>query len=127
MQFITLAIVGVLSGICASLGIGGGFILLIYLTAIISTNQLEAQLINLIFFIPIGLIALIIHVRHKLVVKSVAIPASIAGSFGAVSGAIIATMLDPTIVSKLFAIFILFVGLNQLFAKEKKHDKPIEN
>ena len=123
MQFIILGIVGLLSGICASLGIGGGFILLIYLTAIISTNQLEAQLINLIFFIPIGTIALFLHIKHKLVDKSVALPASISGSLGAVFGVLIATLLNPTLVSKLFAIFILLMGLNQLFAKEKITDQ----
>lgn len=121
MLSIILGIVGLLSGICASLGIGGGFVLLIYLTAIASTNQLEAQLINLIFFIPIGLLSLFLHIKHKLVVKEAAIPAAIAGSFGAVCGVLLATMLEPKLISKIFAVFILIVGAMQL--KGKKEEK----
>lgn len=122
MEYVVLVIVGVLSGICASLGIGGGFVLLVYLTAIISTNQMEAQLINLIFFIPIGLIALILHIKHKLVDKKVAIPAAIAGCFGSIIGVFVASMLSPNILSKLFAVFILVIGVKQLFSKEKPTD-----
>lgn len=118
MHYVILGIVGLLSGVCAALGIGGGFVLLIYLTAIASTNQLEAQLINLIFFIPIGLLSLILHIRHKLVVKEAAIPAAIAGSFGAICGVLLATMLEPKLISKIFAIFILIVGIMQLKGKK---------
>lgn len=122
MNYIILGIVGLLSGICASLGIGGGFVLLIYLTAVLSTNQLQAQLINLIFFIPIGLISLIMHYKHKLIVTEAVLPSAISGSIGAVCGVLIATMLDTKLISKIFAVFILIVGVIQLKGK-----KEVEN
>lgn len=119
MQTVSLIIVGILSGICASLGIGGGFVLLIYLTAVLSTNQLEAQFINLVFFIPIAILSLFFHIRHKLVVKEVAFKVIISGVIGAVIGVFIATILDAKLLSKLFAMFILVIGIQQLFQKEK--------
>lgn len=119
MQTVLLIIVGILSGICASLGIGGGFVLLIYLTAVLSTNQLEAQFINLVFFIPIAILSLIFHIKHKLVVQKVAIKVIITGVIGAIMGVFIATILDAKLLSKLFAMFILVIGIQQLFQKEK--------
>lgn len=124
MEYIIWSIVGILSGICAALGIGGGFVLLLYLTAIASANQLEAQLMNLIFFIPIGVIALILHIKHKLVEKKIAVPTAISGCIGAVGGVILATYLEPDLISKLFAVFILIVGFFQVFGgSKKKNDK----
>lgn len=117
--YIIWIIVGLLSGVCASLGIGGGFILLIYLTAIVSTNQLEAQLINLVFFIPIAVISLFIHIRHRLVEKKIALTSIVSGTFGCVIGVFIATLLKPEFVSKIFAVFIFIIGVKQVFAKNK--------
>ena len=45
-----------LTGILASLGLGGGMILILYLTIFAGMAQFEAQGINLIFFIPIALL-----------------------------------------------------------------------
>jgi len=118
MLYIIWVIVGLLSGICASLGIGGGFILLIYLTAILSTNQFEAQLINLVFFIPIAVVALFIHIRHKLVEKKIALTSIITGTIGSVIGVFIATLLKPDLVSKIFAVFIFTIGVSQVFARK---------
>ena len=55
-----------LTGIFASLGLGGGMILILYMTIFAGYTQLDAQGINLIFFIPIALLSLIIHTKSKL-------------------------------------------------------------
>ena len=44
-------IAGLLSGIIGAMGLGGGAVLLIYLSLIKGTDQLKAQGINLLFFI----------------------------------------------------------------------------
>ena len=44
--------IGVISGICSAMGVGGGSILLLYLTAFAGYDQLSAQGINLVFFLP---------------------------------------------------------------------------
>ena len=54
MGYLVVGVVSLLSGVTASMGLGGGFVLLIYLTAFANVPQMEAQLINLIFFLPIG-------------------------------------------------------------------------
>ena len=54
-----------LAGALSGMGLGGGGILLVFLTAFSSIDQLTAQGINLIFFLPTGLIAIIIYAIKK--------------------------------------------------------------
>ena len=49
---------GLFSGIIGAMGLGGGAVLIIYLSVFTDMPQLEAQGINLIFFIPIAIAAL---------------------------------------------------------------------
>ena len=60
------AVVGALSGVIASMGLGGGFVLLIWLTLHDGMPQREAQGVNLLFFLPIALISVIMHIRVKI-------------------------------------------------------------
>ena len=57
-------IAALLTGIFASMGVGGGMILIIYLTVFGGFDQLAAQGINLIYFIPIALLSVILHSRN---------------------------------------------------------------
>lgn len=113
-----LGLAGFFAGGCASLGIGGGFVLLLYLTLIAGTPQLEAQLINLLFFLPIGGFSLGFHLKHGLVEKSVLLPSILGGILGAACGTALAGGLDDRGVSKLFALLILIVGLRELFSSQ---------
>ena len=57
---------GLLSGIIGGMGLGGGVVLIIYLTVFLDTPQLKAQGINLLFFIPIAITAVIIYaIKHN--------------------------------------------------------------
>jgi len=60
MDLIIIGIVSFLSGIMASMGLGGGMVLILYLSAINGLDQLSSQGINLLFFIPIGIFSVIL-------------------------------------------------------------------
>ena len=62
---ISALLAGLFSGILGSMGLGGGAILVIYLSLFTNTEQLRAQGINLLFFIPIALISVIIYSKAK--------------------------------------------------------------
>lgn len=123
LLYITLGIVGLLSGITASLGIGGGFVLLIYLTAIASVPQMEAQLLNLLFFIPIGIMSIILHIRHRLIEKSIVLKSVFGGILGVFLGVYIGTLIPNEILSKIWAVFILIIGIRELIRKKPKQIK----
>ena len=110
-------IVGALSGIIASMGLGGGFVLLVWLTLFQDVPQRTAQGINLLFFLPIALISIILHSRAKLIDKKLVLSLIPGGIIGAVLGTIGSQALGNELLRKLYAIFLLAFGLRELFKK----------
>ena len=73
---------GLLSGIIGAMGMGGGAVLIVYLTLFLDVEQLKAQGTNLIFFIPIGVTALIIYSIKKQIKWKKALPLAVGGIVG---------------------------------------------
>lgn len=113
----TAAIVGFLTGVLASMGLGGGFILVVWLTLAEGVDQRAAQGINVLFFLPIALIALIMHLKNGLVNKAVVKSMILGGLIGAVVGTIGAQLIGNGLLRKLYALFLLAFGLRELFGK----------
>lgn len=120
MNFITIAIVSFATGIFASLGLGGGMILIVYLTVFANMPQITAQGINLVFFIPIAVISIIFHAKNKLIEWKKIVPVIITGTIFAIIFSIIANKMDNSLLRKIFGIFIILTGLKELFYKRKK-------
>ena len=70
---IVALLAGLFSGIIGGMGLGGGAVLIIYLTLFTETEQLTAQGINLLFFIPTALLAVIIYAVKKKIKSAVII------------------------------------------------------
>lgn len=119
------AAVGAAAGALASMGMGGGFVLLLYLVISGSSQQLAAQGQNLVFFIPIILLSLIIHIKNKLVDFKVALLCALCGAGTVVLGYLLAVNISGDALKKLFAVFVIVAGLKDLFAK-KKQKNPLE-
>ncbi|MCI5751488.1 MAG: sulfite exporter TauE/SafE family protein [Oscillospiraceae bacterium] len=109
-----------LTGFLSSLGVGGGVILIVYLTVIAGVDQLTAQGINLIFFLPIALLSVIIHRKNKLVDIKQLIPAMIVGSIFSVVGAFAAELIGGELLRKGYGIFVMILGVRSLFQRSKK-------
>lgn len=104
-----------LTGIFASLGVGGGMILIIYLTVFGGFDQLSAQGVNLVYFIPIAALAVIIHTKNGLIRWKKIIPAMAAGTVFSAAGAFAAERIGSPAMKKIFAVFILLIGVRELF------------
>ncbi len=128
MEWVWIAAVSLAAGISASMGLGGGFVLLVYLTATAGVPQLEAQWMNLIFFLPIGGLALWMHLKNRLVEKRVLLPAILCGLLGAALGCWLAGFLEGALLSKIFAGFLAAVGVKEVLQlggkKENSGAKP---
>lgn len=118
-------IIGLLSGIAASMGFGGGFILIIYLTAFSDVDQITAQGVNLLFFLPIALVSLIIHQKNRLIKWHVLLSLIPGGIAGILLGAFISSNIDVSFLQKLFAGLLIFVGFKELFHKNEKNSKKV--
>ena len=118
--FLFSAVIGALCGILSAFGIGGGSLLMVWLTAILSIEQRTAQGINLLYFLPTALAALLIHTKRHLVNWKCAVPAILSGCIAAAFFAWIGSRLELTLLRKLFGGFLLIVGVLEF---RKKADK----
>ncbi len=105
-----------LTGLLASLGVGGGMVLIIWFTAVMGMSQLEAQGINLLFFLPIALLSVIIHRKNGLIDLKRLVPVFLTGAVGAAAGAYFAKLMGSELLGKIFAVFILLIGIKELFS-----------
>lgn len=121
------AVVGFLTGILASMGLGGGFILVVWLTLFQDTPQKTAQGINLLFFLPIALISLIFHLKNHLVNKKLVMRLVLGGIPGAVAGTLCTQFIDNNLLRKLFAAFLMLFGLRELFSKPRSEKNSPEH
>lgn len=110
-----------LTGIFASMGLGGGMVLIVYLTVFAGFSQIAAQGINLVFFIPIAVISLVFHTKNGLVEWKKAVPAVLWGTAAVVISAWLATQVGQSLLSKAFGIFLILMGLKELFFKSEDH------
>ena len=110
-----------LTGIFASMGLGGGMVLIVYLTVFAGFSQLVVQGINLVFFIPIAIISLVLHTKNKLVEWKKAVPAVLWGTAAVIISAWLANRIEQSLLSKAFGIFLILMGLKELFFKSEKH------
>lgn len=119
---ITALIAGLLSGIIGAMGLGGGAVLIIYLCAFANTEQLTAQGINLIFFIPIATLAVTVYAIKKQIRWKTVLPMAFGGMLGAVGGLYLATLLGGGLIGKIFGGFLIILGIREVFKKQE--NKP---
>lgn len=118
-----VALVGFCSGIISGMGIGGGTILIPALLFLTDITQQQAQGVNLIYFIPTAITALITHQKKGNLDWKTARPIAILGFAGAAAGAFLAVSLESDVLRKVFGGFLFLMGLSEIFKKDKKKDK----
>ncbi|MCI8415321.1 MAG: sulfite exporter TauE/SafE family protein [Ruminiclostridium sp.] len=119
MSWLIALAAGTATGILSAFGIGGGSLLLIYLTALAGVSQHQAQGINLLYFLPAAAAALPAHHKNGLLEKKTILPAILAGLATSALAACFSNGLDTGVLRKLFGLFLLYVGLRELFHKDK--------
>ena len=107
-QWLLPLLVGAATGVLSGFGVGGGTLLLVYLTAFAGVEQRQAQGINLLYFLPAALLALPAHWKNGYIEKPALIPAVGAG----------ATALEVGVLRKCFGAFLIVIGLTELFGKK---------
>lgn len=111
---------GLLTGILSGFGVGGGTLLLVYMTLIAGLDQQLAQGINLLYFLPAALLALPSHAKNGYIEKKALLPVIGAGLACAALGAWAATAVNTDLLRKCFGIFLILIGAWELFKKAKK-------
>lgn len=110
-------LIGSLLGFLAGLGVGGGSLLMLWLTLVLSIEHDIARSINLIFFIPSALIASAFRWKQGTLDIRQVLPAIIGGCISAACFSLLSKQLDISLLKKLFGALLLFTGIRELFYK----------
>ncbi len=121
------AIVGFVTGVIASMGLGGGFVLMIWLTGFAGLEQRAAQGVNLLFFLPIAVLSLVFHIRGGLIDKQLVKQYLFGGVAGAVLGTLASSVIPNELLRTLFSLFLLGFGLRELFAPSPQRETSDKN
>ena len=111
--------VGILLGFLSGLGTGGGSLLILWLTVVLNMDPLTARSINLLFYIPSALTAILFRrTRTGFSIKHV-LPAIIPGCIAAGIFTCISTRLDIAVLKKVFGIILLLIGIKELLYRPR--------
>ena len=121
---------GILAGIITSLGMGGGAILILFLTIFLNIDQHISQATNLIFFIPTAITSVIIGIKNKNINVKEALVIVVSGIVGAIISANISSNLNVNLLRKMFGAFLLIIAIYEIYSwfnmyikKQKGHNK----
>ncbi len=119
MSTILAIAVGALTGILSGFGIGGGSLLILYLTAVVGVEQYAAGGTNLLYFLACAPAALVSHIRHKRVEFRAVWWCVLAGAVTSLAAAWVASVMNTDLLRRLFGILLLYVGARELFYKNQ--------
>lgn len=93
------------------LGVGGGGLFIVYLTLAAGFGQIEAQGINLIFFMSAAIASLILHIKKRRLKLRFLLYLSICGAVGAIAGSLCTVIADPEFIRKVFGACLMLAGI----------------
>ena len=113
MQNLWYSFAGLVGGLLGGMGMGGGTLLIPLLSIFYSVGQHTAQAINLIGFIPMAIVALIIHIKNKLVKYDNVLLIIIFGAITCVAGCFLAKIMSGDCLRRCFGGFLLGLSVFQ--------------
>lgn len=112
--------VSIILGFLAGLGVGGGSLLMLWLTTVVHMEYAVARTVNLLFFLPTALIATLFHHKQGSVKLRKILPGVICACIAAAIFSVIGKHMDTAIIKKLFGGVLLLTGLRELFYRPRK-------
>lgn len=120
MKIVIAIAVGLITGVISGFGIGGGSLLIVYLTTFAAMEQSAAGGINLLYFLCCAPTALISHIRNRRVEWKAVLWCSLAGVVTSALAAFLASGMDTDLLRRAFGLLLLYIGCRELFCKSKK-------
>ena len=112
--------VGLVLGILAGLGTGGGSLLLLWLTLIQCIDSEIARTVNLLFFLAsAGIVSILRLKKGNLSIRKI-LPGILAGCVAAAGFSILGRYLDTSLLKKAFGVLLIITGVRELFYRPRK-------
>lgn len=111
--------IGLILGFLAGLGIGGGSLLILWLTLYANLDSITARAVNLMFFLAAaGSVSIFRFKKGDLQLKQI-LPAIISGCVAAAICSWLGTKIDQDILKKIFGGLLLITGARELFYRPR--------
>ena len=114
-KFILLTLVGASAGVLGGMGMGGGAILIPLLTTFFKVNQISAQAVNLVAFIPMASVSLIIHVKNKRIETKGLLWIILPALACSLAGSLLALVIKVSLLRRFFGGFLVVLSFMQFF------------
>lgn len=119
-SFPVCVIIGSALGFLTGMGVGGGSLLILWLTLALGFDQTTARGINLLFFLPASAICCVFRIRQGRLNLKKCLPAIVCGCAAALLGSLIAAWVDTELLRKPFGILQLATGLRELLYRPQR-------
>ena len=119
-SWVIAVLIGAVLGFLAGLGVGGGNLLVLWLTMISGLDYLTSRGINLLFFIPTAVVATIFRWRQGSLPLKKIWPAILSGCISAVLFTMLSKLMQPQLIQTLFGILLIGTGIRELLYRPRK-------
>ena len=113
MEFVLYIVAGLLGGVLGGMGMGGGTVLIPLLNIFYGVGQ------HLVSFIPMAIVALIFHLKNKLVEFDKILLIAVPGIFACILGCYIARAITGDLLRRCFGGFLILLSAFQLVLQFK--------
>ena len=117
MEYIWYIIAGVFGGVLGGMGMGGGTVLIPLLSIFYAVSQHTAQAVNLISFLPMAIVALIIHLKNKLIDFKGILWMIIPGVLFCIFGCYLARTIPGGVLRRCFGGFLTLLSIFQFITQ----------
>ena len=114
------------AGALSGLGVGSAGLFVLYLTFVLQMDQISAQGVNLVFFLLSAGASLFLHIKKRPIPWAVVGLLVVCAIPGSVLGTYLVSVLDKTLIRRLFGAMLVVSGSMALFRKSKpKESRPM--
>ena len=119
VDFLIPLLVSTLLGFLAGMGVGGGSLLLLWLTQVAGLPHPQARILNLLFFLPAAITATFLHKKEHKPDKRIVIPGVLAGCTSALLFSLLSRCLDLELLKKLLGGLLIYTGLREILYRPR--------
>lgn len=117
--FLISLLIATLLGFLAGMGVGGGSLLLLWLTQVAMLEQTQARIINLLFFLPAALVATCFQAKSRSIDLKTSVTAAVTGCGAALLGTLLSRNMDMALLKKLFGGLLILTGVREIFYRPR--------
>lgn len=120
VEYLIPLLIATVLGFLAGMGVGGGSLLLLWLTQVAMIPQAQARILNLLFFLPAAIVSTLFRVKKKIIQPGITLPALTAGCAAAAIFSLLSRTLDIELMKKLLGGLLILTGIREIFYRPRK-------